>query len=205
MLEWFSQFLNMMLEIDKRTCLGKAEIEYLPPVTEEYLDGFKDELKYPVPHPIRKFYTTVTSGTSISYHLFEPEIYGGASFYSPEELPEVFKKLELWGESISEDDLAGAGFQWLNSFPILHVNNGDVIALDISSESRDHPVLYLSHEDEHFLPIASNFDSFLSAWEKLFYIDPTLWFEYLDSETGLLNPQISGPFKFDEVFKEILN
>ena len=63
---------------------------------------------------------------------------------------------------------------------------GYYLALDLSQELEDPPVIYLSHE-ELSTKLADSFTSFLENWSRLCYLGPELWMlrPFL-SENGLV-------------------
>ncbi len=119
----------------------------------------------------------------------EPWLFGGGEFCKATEFAGWLADCKSWAEETwvaeNPDDFAF----WIQSFPILRMDNGDFLGLDSRSPSDDPAVVYLSHDDESKI-VAESFTSFLSAWARVGYVGPESWMiENFLNDDGLLDPE----------------
>jgi hypothetical protein len=114
-------------------------------------------------------------------------------------LSDMADAVEEWGMT-RESEL------WRNSFPFCHVGNGDLLGLymDGSRREDDYLVLYIDHDADAELGVYSrfideSFDTFLSHWEDLFYINPLFLGRFVNKDTGRLDPTSQNARRFQEI------
>ncbi len=100
-------------------------------------------------------------------------IYGGPRLMA-RELPDLARSAAQWASEtwIAEDPAERA--TWEGALPIIGLDNGDFLALDVRSEEDDPPVVYLAHDDGSVL-LALSMTAFLTAWEAMGYVGPEIW------------------------------
>ena len=129
---------------------------------------------------------------------YEENIYGGACFFDPIELPKHLSSCKEWAKINSEEPEQEA--LWLNVLPFSAILNGDYLGLEVSEAQDNPPVVYLAHDDESRV-IAPSFTSFLQTWAALFYIGPESWMlEPFLNEKGMIDTTSPRAALWREVF-----
>lgn len=167
-----------------------------PPLSEHDADELAKTLPLGLPAPLREFYTQVTSGCECTYHWTPTEanlrllkdvfphqysVYGGVRIISASRLLDAHGMHSWWQDVAGREDLRSQWEIWRQCVPFISVGNGDFVALHVTNDPLQLPVVYLCHDDPDLcvLPLSDSFNQFLSDWESLFYIGPEIW---------LLNP-----------------
>ena len=101
--------------------------------------------------------------------------------------------LEYFAEWMDAYTLVPEEYQddWHESFIFMNAQQFDFLALDLSSNDNDPPVILLSHEVFAKAQIAPNFSTFLERWEMVHYLNPINFFEFgfIDDATDEFDPQ----------------
>jgi hypothetical protein len=117
----------------------------------------------------------------------QPYLRGGAEFMSAEEITAPDSRGDAW-EDLVQDYPKDARF-WRYSLPLIPLGNGDFVALYTRDNPDDPPVCYLCHDGCGGSGLlASSFDTFLTAWEQLGYLDLNAISVFTNPDTGLLEP-----------------
>ena len=119
----------------------------------------------------------------------EKRIFGGARLGPLSELPEFSRSIAEWAAETWVADAPAQRAIWTSAVPFTRMANGDFLALDLSAQDIDPPVVYLSHDDDSSV-IAPDLPGFLDAWERLAYVGPEHWLllEFVDGR-GRLDPE----------------
>jgi hypothetical protein len=196
---------------------GQVQTETLvaPPLTLDALQRLEAAIPQPLPLPLRRFLREGSAHCACRY-VWEPpaaiaeqlpEIFGGgamgggAHLCNAEELVDDCQACQEWATETWIAHFPEDKTLWLHAMPFASVRNGDYLGLDLSKGERDPPVVCLSHDD-HSGSIASTFEAFLLAWERLCYIGPEIWLldEFRDPRTGLLDSETSKAEQLRRLF-----
>jgi hypothetical protein len=182
-----------------------VETSVAPPMTQHEADVLARSLPMGLPRVIRDFLTEGSSRCECRYWWEPParpwpelrEIFpsqnfidGGPSFCHPEILADLQESRLDWAEGFDGDDDESRRDRelWTRSAPFSEIGNGDLLALDISEDTDDPPVVYLSHEGGSNV-IAPSFNHFLQHWEVMSYIGPEIWLlnDWIDGRSGWID------------------
>ncbi len=88
---------------------------------------------------------------------------------------------------------------WWNKLAFYEVGNGDVLAIDLKSESYEQ-IVYLSHDgsEEHGYVLAQNFEDLLVRWAPLGCVggEDWQWLPFTNNRTSLLDPDCENAHKW---------
>lgn len=125
------------------------------------------------------------------------DVYGEIFFSSPNDLPNHLEACRGWAAAFEEAPNPSQKAFWLNAVPFHSLLNGDYLALDVSAELADPPVVYLAHDDETSGILAPSFTSFLDVWAKLCYVGPEDWMlKPFRNENGLLDDTVPNAIRW---------
>jgi len=66
--------------------------------------------------------------------------------------------------------------RWVRSWAVIHAANGDMLALDVTEDANDPPVIYLNHEaHEAIWTVSPSWDTFIHEWARLGCVGPEEW------------------------------
>jgi hypothetical protein len=193
----------------------RTETRVAPPLTLDALQRLEAALSRPLPLPLRSFLLEGSAHCACRY-VWEPpeaiseqlpEIFGGgvtaggANLCNAEELVDYCRGCQEWATETWIAHFPEDQVLWLHAMPFASLRNGDYLGLDLSKGERNPPVVYLSHDDHSSL-IASTFETFLLAWERLCYIGPEIWLldGFREPRTGLLDSETSRAEQLRRLF-----
>jgi hypothetical protein len=59
---------------------------------------------------------------------------------------------------------------------VIHAANGDMLALDVTEDANDPPLIYLNHEvHEAIWTVSPSWDTFIDDWTRLGCVGPEGW------------------------------
>lgn len=194
-LEWVQRAAKFNRELKKTKSQASEfwqETSVASPLSAAGLKRLQKKIDCRIPLALEEFYTKGSAACACRYYwevkgkarreiekLFygNDAIYGGAQLCSATELPEEFKL---------HREFAHLYYQPETALPFCHIENGDTLALDLSTASENPPVFYLCLSGDNNV-IAESFTEFLDTWEKLFYIGPEFWLlDVFRNRKGLL-------------------
>ena len=162
------------------------------PATEEELSSKEKELGVKIPKSLRDFFKNISAGIVFEFTFDD---------YKRKELPHDFRYLDNSNMEFGLEVLDNSQYSqimdtiknnpdepwtddfgqvWKDKLAFVHLGNGDVIAIDLASESGE-SVVFISHYDDKATEIAPNFTMFFEGWLK----------------AGLVNPSYVGIFLTD--------
>jgi hypothetical protein len=197
-------FTNNVTRLGIHFTQVEAEVAIEPPLAEPDLAQLQESIEQYLPAELRRFWLTGSRHCNCRYvcrnaqgdmlrrvaqvSVGDQNLYGGASFVNALELPDHIFSCHDWAEDTWIADFPEQQQIWRNALPIIFIENGDYLGLDLSKPQDDPPVVYLSHDDEESGVIAVSFTFFLQTWARLCYIGPELWMlAPFRDEGGLLN------------------
>lgn len=165
----------------------EIEVEIAPPVWKKAVRELEEEMDFQFPERLKRFLTEGSGNCYFHYYWPEPErekskipsvllggAHGSARLCDVEEMPEL-QELFHWAANdcdwVSENKKESR--IWMNAIPIVNLENGEYLALDLTKDKDDPPVIYLGDTDGHKI-ISANFDEFLRHWEGICYLGPRL-------------------------------
>lgn len=187
-----------------------------PPITKSELLELTSKTELFIPKALSDFWLQACQFCDFSYQCGDAKdekkarilnnffgqnlIYGGARFLNALDLPEHLDGNQAWAEETWIAEYPEEKAFWMNSIPIVSMGNGDYLALDISNNLDDPPIIYLSHDDESSI-IAPSFTDFLFHWEKLCYIGPEIWIiRSFRDENGYINSDSNNAEQLRDIF-----
>ena len=168
------------------------------PASAGEIEVIEESLDRPIPTPLRTLYLKGAASLDCQYSWspgpeyctrieslwsHEEDFFGGARWISLQELPDYCGGLGGWdGCQIIDEagETTEAKHICRNAFPVIAVESGDYIALDMTKDLEDSPVVYLSLDPHSppVLPLASSLEQFLLDWESIGYVGPEIWLLY---------------------------
>ena len=182
----------------------RFELDVAPPLPPEEIEQLSPKWPTGIPKPLQEFWCNGSQHFHCRYVWNPPPtrllrlksvfpsnnyIYGGPRFESASEIYPSNSGVEP-GDTDMQEEIGDDAYRlWCEASVIMHVGNGDLIALDQTADPVDPPVMYLSHDDESSAVISSSLADFLTSWARLCYIGPEIWLlEYwLDESSGLID------------------
>lgn len=177
------------------------ELRVDPPMSSLDVKELSGRLRLGIPHPVSNFLMEGSANCVFNYwwsppkkisflverifHSRHSSLYGGACLCASEDFEYnqtgCFDQSEALGARESDC--------WINSFPILSINNGDYVGMYVKNNrtTSECPIIYLDHDDYGTGTILStSFDDFLLNWEDCCYIVPTWMSKFCDFAGGPL-------------------
>lgn len=152
------------------------------------------------------------SNASFSYKIDEDtlggddlpdEVWGGFEF-KLSDLKANLQSVKEWAEETWLAEYPEDAATWLNSTPLIALQNGDFIAIDSRTSTTDPAVVYLNHEDAPAV-LAPTLSSFLTAWEYVYYLGPEIWMlEPFLNDEGHLDPTTPAAQSFHQAMETFL-
>ena len=193
----FTESLRQLPGID-------VDVQVASPMSMEAIDQLAKKSRLGIPGPLRRFLADASAHCCCHYWWEPPEqlqsqldavfhgsyfFWGGADFCNAIEISDLQECCLDWATSFRDEFPRDSRF-WENSIPFIPVGNGDYLALYIKSNRDNPPVVYLNHDGYGGSAFLSpTFDEFLAAWEDLGYIGGWLLFEFVNPETGYVDPK----------------
>jgi hypothetical protein len=184
-------------EVDVRVDVG-------PPLSRHEADELAGRLPMGLPSVLRDF-LTIGSSRCDCHYCWEPPtrpwpklkkivdqayIYGGPVLCHASQLAVLQVYRSNWAEYVVADKNTSRTDRelWTRCTPFANIANGDLLALDTTSQRDDAPVAYLSHEWRSSI-IAPSFTEFLRQWEAMSYIGPEIWLlsYWIQQDTGFID------------------
>lgn len=168
------QQLRKLVQVYEKICNDMdVDFQVEPPATESEIQRAEQQLNVKLPVEIRDFFLKFSKNCELNAYL--PD-----SFELPDELCGIFSAtFRISLDEIVEAELSRGDWQtecfpdeedeydrvWHNKLGLMTVGNGDVIALDIGSDSGEVPVVYLSHEgdESHGCILGKTFNDYFEA------------------------------------------
>ncbi len=165
------------------------------PLTPVERDALEATMSVSFTPSLGRFLTTASSKCHLYYHWAVPdsksqsiydllgsEVSGEVNLCNASEMPRYRKACQWASQNVgwigdrAQEQATGA-----NALPILAIRDGCYLALDLTDNANEPPVIHLGSPEGHF-KVARNFDEFLWHWEGLCYIGPEGWTmtEFLD-------------------------
>lgn len=164
------------------------EAKIAKPLSEKAVARLEKEMNLKLPERLKRFLLEGSGSCHFSYVWDVPKdvgtkisflaggyFGGGAEFCNTKEMPET----QEWYRSMAQDiswvsENKKEQKIWRNAIPLVYMENGDHLALDLTKDKDDPPVIYLGDTDGHKI-ISPNFDEFLRHWEGICYLGPESW------------------------------
>jgi hypothetical protein len=155
---------------------GRAdELVIANPATISDVEKIEAEIQLKLPESFRRVITGYSSSVHMYWRLpteielpkpFEG-IFCGICEWDLSMLPELEARRKGWIESCFPNSDHSYDRVWHNKLAFHGVDNGDMLALDLSKNPS--PVVYLSHDDEemHGYILGMDFEDFIDKWSQL--------------------------------------
>jgi hypothetical protein len=176
----------------------RARLDIGPPASPAQIAEAETSIGRPLPRQFREFLSTASGDCSFGY-WWEPEgeaeieavvsafgfnkpIPGGLEFFAC--VGSLAYDYEFHRELV-EEGVYGDAPICRDPLPIGGMGNGDHIALDLLGAS----VIFLSHDDDSYV-LAPDFDSFLTSWEAICYLDFDIspYEQFVNKDGGGIDP-----------------
>lgn len=165
-----------------------------PPLSDSEADDLARVLPFGLPTSLRELYTKGAAKCQCRYHWspdgehlrevhavfpHQMSFYGGAEFIPWDELLNAHEIHSWWDDeddNLTQEQLAAREI-WRQTIPFINVGNGDCVALHITDDTAQMPVVYLCHDDpeNRVTRLSPSLDRFLADWESLCYVGPEIW------------------------------
>lgn len=176
------------------------ELEIAAPLNAQEIANLEDEMSCVFPLRLKQFLSTGSGNCQFFYsltiaedsvsevtRLVGPSIIGEANLCNSSEMPQYQAMCRISAEDFDWIyKIEGEQEIWMNALPFIYMRNGDYLALDLTKDQEDPPVIYLGPTDGHFV-VSPNFDEFLKHWEGICYLGPESWIigEFFDTTDHL--------------------
>ncbi len=172
-----------------------------PPATHDELTAVEQRIGQTLPHSVRKVLLQYSRAVCIEWEIPDDEratipkvfrqIWPGECRWDLNASASLCATYQQWLEVFTDPTDKYDG-PWQNKFPMLEVGNGDMIAVDISTD-KEQPVVYLSHEGDdtvHGFWLGRDYED---------YIDRIALLGCVGAEDWQLAPFVSGPQSYLEI------
>jgi hypothetical protein len=196
-----------------------ADVEIAPPLSGAAREELESSLSFPLPLSLRLFLVQ-GSGDCYCRYVWEPppemisqhkeilpygrDIFGGLRYWNSDAILSGWQHCQqLAAEAVAASEPQYQEY-WQQKLPFAFILNGDYLALDLSQQDLEPPVVYISHEgEEDGGVIAPSFDAFLQTWEQLCYVGPEAWLlgEFRDPASRLLDPRSDKAKKLRQLLR----
>ena len=190
------------------TELGEDVVwEKAPAATEAELAAAETELGRRLPDSLRDFFKNYSK--SCTFEMFFSDEFEERL---PEELDEIFSACFAISLDVLLEEEADRKQWWLadmedeydricrNALAFMGVGNGDLLAFDLSQDSSDPRVIYLSHEgdESHGMVLGSSFADYFERLLKVGGCGPEDWQmePFCDNRTDGINPDCANAEKY---------
>lgn len=177
--EWTDRVKQFISRFRQRHPQMRARLDIGPPASPEQVAEAEASIGRPLPRQLREFLAAASGDCSFGY-WWEPEteedvrsavslsgfnkpIPGGLEYFAS--ISSLAHDYEFHRELVEEGSYSDAPF-CRDPLPIGGMGNGDHVAIDLLGGS----VIFLAHDDESFI-LAPDFDTFLTSWEAICYLD----------------------------------
>ncbi len=151
-------------------------VDIAPPATLADIATVEARLGMPLPASLVRVLTLFSARVSVVWQLPddanppEPydEIFSGECNWDIAALPALYTEdYQSWLDNCFSNPDDPYDAVWHNKFPIMHVPNGDMIAIDLAVPGQ--PVVYLSHDDGegHGYRLGNDFEDFIDRFSLL--------------------------------------
>lgn len=200
---------NLLSRLDKLG-IETRELVFESPATEEELLTIEEKLGYKIPEDFRN--TCLTVSKHCEFRWFLPD-----EFELPDEFDEIFCGDLHWGTKFilqfneNKDGWEKEVFPnledeydkvWHNKFAFYEVGNGDLIAIDLDTDTYGQ-IVYLSHDDGegHGYVMANSFTELLRNWVQLACPggEDWQWLPFIDNKTNGINPNSENAKKWQKL------
>jgi hypothetical protein len=166
-----------------------------PPAAPADVAAIEESLRQPLPPSFRRVLLEYSSAVCIEWEVADEargtmpdvfrEIWAGECRWDLSAIASLVATYQEWLTIFTDPNDKYDG-PWQNKFPVLEVCNGDMIAVDISTEATQ-PVVYLSHEGDdtvHGFWLGRDYED---------YIDRLTLLGCVGAEDWQLAPFLPGP------------
>lgn len=169
--------------------------EINPPATADQVAAVEETIGRPLPLSFRRVLVEYSSAVCIEWEMPKEEratipdvfrgIWAGECRWDLIAITSLNATYQEWLEVFTDpyDKYDGP---WQNKFPVLEVGNGDMIAVDLSTQ-KEQPVVYLSHEGDDTM------HGFWLGCDYEDYIDRLTLLGCVGAEDWQLAPFVGGP------------
>jgi hypothetical protein len=132
---------------------GSGDVSIGRALRADELAEIEREVGVVIPTSLGELFTGVAADVDVSWHLPDAcsrppsfqEMAWGACAWDARQLPELERTRRNWLAQVFSDPEDDYARVWMNKLPIVHVPNGDLIAVDVTRTDIA-PVVYLSHD-----------------------------------------------------------
>ena len=210
MREWADRAISFTNSLKSFGHGSEASAEAADPISTADLETLQASLSATIPPPFAKFLTTASSELSCVYSiviyrepteiaqqhfakhldLMQERIHGGPTFFNTNNLQDGIQQCVDGGDVLS-DVYPDCAKKWMTAFPLLDIGNADMVAFDVPINPDNPPIIYLCHDYDIVPTLAPDFETFLTEWARINYIDLEIWdlkeWGFLDTKTGYLS------------------
>jgi hypothetical protein len=163
--------------------------DFLPTLSTQEIEQLSSDLGLRIPQCLENFWRHGCGGMDFHYSLeldegdhtilgdlfrLRRDVWGGGQFCMASQTRKWRDSCLEWAKASWVSSLQLEAVRWGNALPVASMPNGDYVALDLSAQSEDPPVIYLCHDDTS-LKLAGCFSDFLAHWAEIYYLGPELW------------------------------
>jgi hypothetical protein len=175
-----------------------AEFQAKPPASAPKLHQVQQAISEPMPEPLSRIFLEFSQGVYLSWFadktcLSLPEVFREVSYGQCElDLETVEHICRDWfvPENLirSPEHSGMCEFDYTSLFPLMQLNNGDLLVL-VRAGEHEGKVVYFAHDDGSMPILARSLDRFLEPWFELGCPGPDLpsLVPFLDTETEQLS------------------
>jgi hypothetical protein len=171
---WKQRWENALLACSKLG--GRAdELIIAAPATISEVERIETKIQLKLPESFRRVITRYSSSMQMAWFLPNEielpkpfnEIFSGNCEWDLSALPELEARRKNWIEVCFPNPEKPYDKIWHNKLAFHAVDNGDMLAFDLSQGS--FPVVYLSHDgdESHGYILGKNFEDFVDKWTQL--------------------------------------
>lgn len=212
----FNKFKNICMEwVDAYTKFDKeAFFSVKDKASEEEIALLEKDLSAEIPKSLKDFFAKNSKSVEMRMFLSDDielpeglqEIFSACFLIDLDEVLEAETSRRSWAAECFNNINDKYDKVWHNKFGIMTVANGDVIALDISVDRDNPPVVYLSHDDGegHGAIIGKTFDDFLMNLASIGGVGNEDWqfLPFIDNMKDGLNPNCENAIKYRHLIME---
>lgn len=152
-----------------------------PPASAEEVEEVERALNRPLPESFRRVLLGFARRFEIDWRLPDddasplPDVFGGRVGWSLAELVPLERARMDWVTGCFSDPANAYDRVWHDKLAILHVPNGDLVALDPRRDRA--PCIYLSHEDGpgHGTALGADFEDAIDRLAAIGFVGPEDW------------------------------
>jgi hypothetical protein len=236
--QWISRLRHFVEKCRELKGDVRIEIDIDEPASESDIHKIAQLLPHGIPADLQHFYMNGARSITCRYIIDNydnrlGEVYqsstpgsyvgGGLNRWSLDSLIATQRHFNDWLEGLDERGDPDA-LIWHKCMPFVTIPNGDMLALEITTDGSPNKVVYLDHDgspsriaqlliaellkidydiQSDTKVIAESFDKFMEIWEEVCYIGPEKWemHPFIDVQTGMLTPDVPEADKLRQCFQ----